>query len=138
MVCHFRSEETFENLKEYIDMVLSDITDQYFLMEVGENFDVKMDSDLKKDFLNIDGDRIENRNGSIEVNEVSKPEDKKILDNVIHMLFPVMDPTFFGKKEEIIEPTLDEILDKISDKGIESITEREKQFLENYGKRKND
>jgi hypothetical protein len=32
MVCHFRSGETFDNLKEYTDMVLSEITEQYFLL----------------------------------------------------------------------------------------------------------
>jgi hypothetical protein len=35
VVFHFRSNETFGNVKEYVDMILNDITDQYFLMEIG-------------------------------------------------------------------------------------------------------
>jgi hypothetical protein len=38
---------------------------------------------------------------------------------------------------EIEEPTADEILDKITEKGIKSLTEKEKEILDNYGKRKN-
>jgi hypothetical protein len=38
---------------------------------------------------------------------------------------------------EIEEPTVDEILDKISERGIKTLTEKEKEILDNYGKRKN-
>jgi hypothetical protein len=138
MVCHFRSGETFDNLKEYIDMVLNDITEQYFLVEVGDGFDIKMDRKLKKEFLNIDGEKIENKNGSIEVNEIIVKTNKKEMDNMYHMLFPIMDPNFFKTGEEKEkEPSVDEILDRISEEGIESLTEIEKQILDNYGTRKN-
>ncbi len=40
-------------------------------------------------------------------------------------------------KFKITIPTVDEILDKISEKGIESLTKEEKQILDNYGKREN-
>ena len=54
VVFHFRSKEVFSDLKEYIDMGMSEITEQYFLMEVTKNVDIKMPRKLKKDFLNID------------------------------------------------------------------------------------
>jgi hypothetical protein len=34
-----------------------------------------------------------------------------------------------------LKPTTDEILDKISEKGIESLTTEEKQILDNHGKK---
>jgi hypothetical protein len=43
---------------------------------------------------------------------------------------------FNPKKEPDYLPTVDEILDKISEKGIETLTEKEKEILDNYGKRK--
>ena len=49
-------------------------------------------------------------------------------------------PTDFNQmvqKEPDYLPTVDEILDKISENGIESLTEKEKEILDNYGKRKN-
>jgi hypothetical protein len=35
------------------------------------------------------------------------------------------------------KPTVDQILEKITEKGIESLTKEEKQILDNYGKREN-
>ena len=60
MTLHFRTKETFEDLKEYIDMCLEDLVEQYYLIEVTENVDIIMDRKLKKDFLNIDGVKVEN------------------------------------------------------------------------------
>lgn len=144
MVCHFRTKEIFSELKEYIDMSLNDITDQYYLLEVGDNFEVKMDKELKTDFLNIDGDKVQNKNGSIEIGEIEEIDEipeikltssKKDMD-IFHLMFPIMDPNFFKTKEEYIdELSVDEILEKITEKGLESLTEREKQILENYGKK---
>jgi hypothetical protein len=136
VVFHFRSNETFGNVKEYVDMILNDITDQYFLMEATKNVDIRMDRKLKKDFLNIDGDlkKEENKNGAVDV-ELEKKDMKNFN---IDLFFPIFDPnSIFNKEKEEIEPTTDEILDKISQNGIESLTEKEKQILDNYGKRKN-
>jgi hypothetical protein len=37
-------------------------------------------------------------------------------------------------KTKLRRPSLDEILDKIRDKGMESITQYEKDILDNFGK----
>ena len=34
IVLHFRSKEVFSDLKEFVDMLFNDITEQYFLLEV--------------------------------------------------------------------------------------------------------
>ena len=105
-------------------------------MEATKNVDIRMDSKLKKDFLNIDGDlkKEENKNGAVDV-ELEKKDMKNFN---IDLFFPIFDPnSIFNKEKEEIEPTTDEILDKISQNGIESLTEKEKQILDNYGKRKN-
>ncbi len=46
MTLHFRTKESFEDLKEYVDMCLEDLVEQYFLMEATENVDIKMDRKL--------------------------------------------------------------------------------------------
>ena len=54
------------------------------------------------------------------------------------ILLPLFDPSqMMVEPKDIIIPTVDEILDKISERGIESLTETEKEILDNYGKRKN-
>ena len=74
MVLHFRTKETFSELKEYVDMCLDGVVEQYFLMEATENVDIKMDRKLKKDFLNIDGVKKENKNKEVDVEKLSEEE----------------------------------------------------------------
>ena len=140
MVLHFRTKESFEELKEFIDMCLEGIVEQYFLMEATENVDIKMEKKLKKDFLNIDGVKKENKNKEIDVDKLSE-EKKKRINNIMDFIIPLSEdikeiPIFFNKLKSV-SPTVDQILDKISEKGIESLTKEEKQILDNYGKREN-
>jgi hypothetical protein len=138
VVFHFRSKEVFSDLKEYIDMGMSEITEQYFLMEVTKNMDIKMPRKLKKDFLNIDGEEKKKENKTGEINVESKLKERK--EELRNFTFEFLMPTDFNqmvqKNEPDYLPTVDEILDKISENGIESLTEKEKEILDNYGKRK--
>ncbi len=138
VVFHFRSKEVFSDLKEYVDMGMSEITEQYFLMEVTKNFDVKMPRKLKKDFLNIDGEEKKKENKTGEINVESKLKERR--EELRNFTFEFLMPTDFNQMVQNNEPdylpTVDEILDKISEKGINSLTEKEKEILDNYGKRK--
>ena len=141
VVLHFRSDEIFSELKEYIDMVLNDITEQYFLIETTSNYDIKMPKKLKRDFLNIDGElkKEDAKTGTINVDTVIKERREELKNFTFEFLLP---PDFIPLNQmnvgfEIEEPTVDEILDKISERGIETLTENEKEILDNYGKRKN-
>jgi len=138
VVFHFRSKEVFSDLKEYIDMGMSEITEQYFLMEVTKNMDIKMPRKLKKDFLNIDGEEKKKETKTGEINVESKLKERR--EELRNFTFEFLMPTDFNqmvqKNEPDYLPTVDEILDKISENGIESLTEKEKEILDNYGKRK--
>jgi len=137
VVFHFRSKEVFSDLKEYIDMGMSEITEQYFLMEVTKNMDVKMPKKLKKDFLNIDGEEKTKETKTGEINVESKLKERR--EELRNFTFEFLMPADFNQmvqKEPDYLPTVDEILDKISEKGINSLTETEKEILDNYGKRK--
>lgn len=137
VVFHFRSGETFTDLKEYVDMSLNEIVDQYYLMEATKNVDIKMDRKLKKDFLNIDGEtkKEQPKTGTIDVESKVRERKEELRNFTFEFMLP-MDINFNPKKEPDYLPTVDEILDKISEKGIESLTETEKEILDNYGKRK--
>ena len=57
---------------------------------------------------------------------------------MMEFIFPLTEGEIkfpFNREEKKEKPTVDQILDKISEKGIESLTEEEKQILDNYGKR---
>jgi hypothetical protein len=53
----------------------------------------------------------------------TEEEDREYLNNILAEL-----------KGRIRRPSVDEILDKIKDKGIDSISQFEKDILDNYGK----
>jgi hypothetical protein len=135
VVFHFRSDETFTDLKEYVDMSLNEIVDQYYLMEATKNVDIKMDRKLKKDFLNIDGEtkKEQPKTGTIDVESKVRERREELRNFTFEFMLPM---DFNPKKEPDYLPTVDEILDKISEKGIETLTEKEKEILDNYGKRK--
>jgi hypothetical protein len=137
VVFHFRSGETFADLKEYVDMSLNEIVDQYYLMESTKNVDIKMDRKLKKDFLNIDGEtkKEQPKTGTIDVESKVRERREELRNFTFEFMLP-MDMNFNPKQEPDYLPTVDEILDKISEKGIETLTEKEKEILDNYGKRK--
>ena len=138
MNLHFRTKESFEDLKEYIDMCLDDLVDQYYLIEATENVAIKMDRKLKKDFLNIDGVKVENKNKEIDIEKLSEEKRNKIsgmMDFIIPLSENIFDFPMKFKVPQALKPTTDEILDKISEKGIESLTTEEKQILDNHGKK---
>ena len=99
-----------------------------------------MDRKLKKDFLNIDGVKKENKNKKVDVEKLSEEKEKRI-GNIMEFILPLSEENFqfpmTFKRPESPKPTVDQILDKISEKGIESLTKEEKQILDNYGKREN-
>ncbi len=137
MVINFRTKETFEDLKEYVDMCMNEVVEQYFLMEVTSNIDIKMDQKLKRDFLNIDGVKKPTKTKGVSKDDLSD-EKKKRISGMMEFIFPLTEDVLkfpFNREEKKEKPTVDQILDKISEKGIESLTEEEKQILDNYGKR---
>ena len=76
----------------------------------------------------------EPKTGGIKIDEVTEERKNKLKDITFEIFYPNLD-TFNEEKGFIIEePTVDEILEKITEKGIESLTEKEKEILNNYGK----
>jgi len=139
VVLHFRSKELFSDLKEYVDMVFNDITEQYFLLEVSGDFDIKMPRKLKKEFLNIDGEtkKEEPKTGGIKIDTVIDERREELKNFTFEFLLPTDFNQMVMKTLPEEVPTVDEILEKITEKGIESLTEKEKEILDNYGKNKN-
>ena len=121
-------------------MCLEDKVDQYFLIETTENIDIKMEKKLKKDFLNIDGVKNENKNVEIDVEKLNKEKNKR-LNNILEFILPLSEENFDlpikFKIPKDLDQTVDELLDKILEKGLKSLTKEEKQILDNYGKREN-
>ena len=128
----FDSEVDREELYSYIEGSLYGLFDYFILSVVDDNLSVCMDPETKghlfdtvNDSQNVDYriDMSKEMFGSEEREIYTEEEDAEYLNDILTEL-----------KSKLRKPSLDEILDKIKEKGVESITPYEKDILDNYGK----
>jgi hypothetical protein len=149
VVMNFQSHLSFFNIRDHIYIILEKIAPQYFFFEKPKNmyafmppelklnlFDLNEDNDNKvqkdvnfKDKMNIMDNFLINLTSSFSMDNVFSEKDmEKMFENIMGKL----DNTVDG--EDVTQPTVDDILDKIKDKGIDSLTKTEKQILDEYSK----
>ena len=144
IVLNFQSHFSFYNLRDHVHITLEKIVPQYFLMERPKNFYAFMPPELKlnlfdlyeenhneeqtnvnfKDMMNIVDNFLINVTSSMNQDLFSEENMDKMFENIM----------FKMEKEEKQTPTIDELLDKIKDKGLSSLTDDEKQILDEYSK----
>ena len=135
MVCHFQSTETLEDIDWLLTNSLNDSVISYFLLPKPRQMGIKLDKDLEKHLIDLK----------------SKPttENPKIDEN-IGIGFKHIGEIFTSMREDmdiifkmpdnkpdlpIVTYNVDEILDKINEKGINSLTIEEKEFLDEQSKK---
>lgn len=127
-IFHFASDMSIDEMGGWIDIINDDLDCfQYFLIPKPRNSASNMSKDNLDHLLSL-------RKGN---SKKYKPTQPKLRTNDIkggEDFFDLADLILnFGRKE-ICNMTLDELLDKISLQGIGSLTEIEKQKLEEYSK----
>lgn len=128
----FESDVDQTEIHDYVLGSLLGLYDYFFISVVGENLSVCMDEetsghlfDTTNDSENVDM-RIDMKRemfGEKEKETYTEEEDREYLNEILKEL-----------KGRVRRPSVDEILDKIKDKGIDSISQFEKEILDNYGK----
>jgi hypothetical protein len=136
LVLNFGSDLPFEKIKLFVSETFSRYTNTHFLVEYNDNLSVKMDSDDKvEEFLLLnqtENTNIKTENQIIDefLNYCEKElDDVNFIDN-----FDEDDEDVMLKPKSKKEYSVDEILDKINDSGIESLSEEENNFLKNIYK----
>jgi hypothetical protein len=146
VVMNFQSEYNFYQLRDNIHIVLEKAVDQYFLMEVPNAMYAFMPPEMKLNLFDLNEE-----NHNFEDKENKEKPDVNILDkfifNIASSLMPEdmlseedMDKMFenimlkVSNKDPKQKPTIDDILDKIQDNGFDSLTNFEKQILDEYSK----
>jgi len=144
IVMHFQSHFSFYNLRDHVHVVLEKVVPQYFLMERPKNFYAFMPPELKlnlfdlyeenhneeqtnvnfKDMMNIVDNFLINITSSINEDLFSEESMNNMFENIMTKL----------DNEKKYVPTIDELLDKIKDNGLDSLTDNEKQLLDEYSK----
>lgn len=155
IICNFDSKLPFDELREFVSMALDSLVDQWFLIEHTDNMAVHMDNSLKlnlfdlssdnknhKDFEDTVYDNVSDKQGSDEMFKIMdyflseamkevNPEDMFINDEEED---PLITKLKLKKNSKYNKPTLDQLLEKVKEKGIDSLTKYEKQLLDEYAR----
>jgi len=148
VVVHFKSDLNFNDLAEFVSIQLELMVDQYFLLEKTDNvsafgpeeivgYVLDLDSNLKRPTVNKTKDEEEKEN---ELNRIIEYFMSNISEEENEKLFDMDDDDMDDDEIKMIQLsnnknkslTLDQILDKITEKGFKSLSKKEKQQLEKY------
>ena len=137
-IFHFKSDLSFQEMTIYADMVIDSFPEFLFVLlpfngEISSNFD----DDRMKHLLDVGVEKNKTDKNKIDI-EIDIDEvllnDDTIFDVFIGMINDNNKAFSKKKKEVICEMTLDELLDKIADHGINSLSDIERKKLEEYSK----
>jgi hypothetical protein len=127
-IFHFASALPIDEMSGWIDIIVDDLDCfEYFLIPKPRNSASNLDKDNLDHLLSL--------KKTIKKKLTPKPQNlrtKNLKDGESFM--DIADLIFNFKKKEVCNMTLDEILDKIGEKGLGSLSELEKQKLDEYSK----
>lgn len=128
MVFHFGSEVSAEEIYDYIVGVFYGLSNAFILTEMTDKTSVYMPDDIKAHLLDLDNDTEE-----VDI-RINMPKMGKSVDDMSEMAEDFVSFLLEEMEDEIKTPTLNEILDKISEKGLSSLSGFEKEILNEYSK----
>ena len=128
LIFHFATEVSKEEIYDYVGGILYGVTEAYILTELNDKVTFSMPKDIKDHLLDL-----ENTTDNIEMfidmraekNNLRINEDEEDDDDFVALLLDEV-------KRKVKKPTLDQLLEKISKNGIDSLTQFEKETLEYY------
>lgn len=121
LVFYFASEVYQSEIYEYLLALVEDKCNSFFLTENNDNLSVFLPESVKGHLLDL-----ENESLDIEF-KMSNKIDDEFDEEIMALLLE-------GLKKSVKKPSLDEILEKILQGGFESLSEFEKETLEQYSK----
>jgi hypothetical protein len=126
LIFHFASEVGQDEIHDYVQGSLFGLIDCFILTEYTDKVSVCMTKELKDHLFDLENDsegviKIDIRNNS---DFMEEDEDD---DDFVALLLNQV-------KERVKKPSLDYILDKIANKGMESLSQFEKDTLDSYSK----
>jgi hypothetical protein len=128
MVFHFGSEVSAEEIYDYIVGIFYGMSDSFILTEMTDKTSVYMPDDIKAHLLDLENDTDE-----VDIT-INIPKMGKSVDDMSEMAEDFVSFLLEEMEEEIKTPTLNQILDKINEKGLSSLSGFEKEILHEYSK----
>ena len=129
MITHFASELEPKEIYEFLEMCSENLYDSFILSEYNEKVSVFMSNENREHLFDLDGSK--GTSGQEMIITINKDEEYFEDDDE--------EDEFTSKiiaelKRQLKPPTLDQLLDKINEKGYEVLSNFEKGLLEKYSK----
>lgn len=163
MIIYFNSEIDLDQVKKFVSFIMTKYSSMYFLMPCTDNLSYFLPKDLKKTFFPRGDQFSKNMVKNVTEDEISEIIENIIEENdpneeietamrdIVSSENDGDDMYQYDENEgdselerilsksknetKVIEgPTLDQLLDKISAKGINSLSKKEKEQLDKYSK----
>jgi len=142
IIYHFQSPHKFEDLKVFVDTGVTDFVGMYFLISCNNSVSLGMPNEIYDYLFDLTSDApapdmnkfmVDNGPETDDLSEISaKLEEMMNMDELFEddndELARILRKS--RKKEE--QPSLDYLLDKISESGVGSLTKKEKELLDMY------
>lgn len=127
LIFHFASEVSKVEIYDYVGGVLYGTTNAFILTEINDNLTLSMSKEIKEHLLNLESST-EDAEIKIDMNRIKKNLDfmeEEEDDDFVTLLL--------GEKNNFFKkPSLDEVLDKMIEKGYDKLTQYEKDILKSY------
>ena len=128
LLFHFASEVSQEEIHDYVSVSLIDICNSFILSESTDKVSLHLPASVKEHLLDLDND-----SGDVEMRiKLAQNKNKNYTeeedDEFVALLLEEV-------KRKVKRPSLDTILDKINNKGFDSLTQYEKDTLDEYSKK---
>jgi hypothetical protein len=127
LVFHFASEVIEEDLYDFIVGLFYGVSENFILTEMTDKVTVHMEDRVKAHLLDLDKET-ESVDMTIDFTKLFKDDIEELSNDFVEFILDEF-------KQEVKTPSLNEILDKINEKGIKSLTQLEKEILDNYSKK---
>ena len=126
IIFHFESEIQMEDIHEFVELTSYPMYDSFILTEYNDNVSVFMTDDMKQHLFDLETET----EGAITF-EFETKNDFDISYDEDDIVTALMNQV----KKNLQIPTLDQLLDKVVDNGVESLTPYEKATLDNYSQK---
>jgi len=129
LLFHFASEIDQSEMYEFLSVSFFELVSSFILTENTDNLSLYMPEEAKSHLLDL-----ENASGDVSINiDLSKQDlfedefDEEDEDDFMALVLNRV-------KDKIMKPSLDQLLEKVGNKGVESLTPFEKDTLDAYSK----
>ena len=129
IIFHFASEIQLEDIHEFVELTSNELYDSFILTEYNDNVSVFMTDDMKEHLFDLETET----EGAITFDLL--PENQEWTFDDEDGEDDIMTDLMKQVKKNLQLPTLDQLLDKVVEHGVDSLTPYEKATLDNYSQK---